>query len=169
MSEDSILQIALAVISVFGVVMTAVIGRLTFQVGKVRKDATATAVDAAEARRLATRTDHSINNRDSPLSDRVDDLHKDVRAAVRTMTAVAEKLTTQGVELSAQGVELREQRKDILGIRKDHLETRKEVGILHGEDREIRDVLTDHIRTTEPMLPMLKELHKQYTPRPRRR
>jgi hypothetical protein len=111
MSEDSLLQITLASIGVFGAIMTAIVGRLSIQVGRVRTDAAAT-------RKLATRTDHSINNRDTPLSDRLDDVKGVAQAALDAVGKVAE---TQD-----------EHTRDIRGIRQD-------MGIMTGVDRGLRE------------------------------
>lgn len=159
----------LGVVSAVGVGMITTLGIVIVKLMDMKKTQTATAVDAAEARRLSARTDDSINHRGTPLSDRLDDVGAAVKEAHKAVAAVAEKLAAQGIEQAAQGVELREQRKDILGIREDNAATRKEIGLIQGAERDTREVVAEHIKDTAPLLPMLKELHKQYTPRTRRR
>lgn len=162
--SDDVLIAVLGLVGVVGVGIVSTLGVVLGKLLELKKDQALTAVDAAEARRLSARTDESINHRSTPLSDRLDDVKTAVKESHKAVAAVAEKL-------AAQGRDLKEQRKDILGIREDNLSTREEIGLLHGDDREIRKDLADHIKDTAPMMPMLKELHKQYTTqrRPTRR
>lgn len=166
MSEEVLIAV-LGLVGVIGVGIVSTLGVVLGKLLELKKAQAVTAVDAAEARRLSARTDESINHRDTPLSDRLDDVRTAVEESHKSVAGIAEKLAAQGAEQAAQGRELKEQRKDIIGIREDHLSSREEIGLLHGEDREIRKELSGHIRDTAPMMPMLKELHKQYTPRQR--
>lgn len=66
---------------------------------------------------------------------------------------------------------LAEVTRDIRGIRRDHLDTRKDIGQLRSEDRaarreahQLRQDLRDHIKDTEPLLPVLELLISQYAP-----
>lgn len=118
-------------------------------------DAAAARTDAKAARAASEKTESSINNRDSPASDRWDAIHEDIRTIVDTQ--------------KEQGRTLKEQGRDLRGLQATAQLTRRTLGQLRGEDRiarqeteQLRVDLTDHVRQTAPMMPMLHDLHTRY-------
>lgn len=114
-------EVTVAVIGFIGILITAVLGVLANDVKKVKRHAAA--------------TEHSINNRPTSLSDRLDV----VLSAVEDVKAQQE----------SHG-------KDIRGFRQD-------IGELRGEDRRLRSQLSRQVEAMGPLMPMLKDLHQQYS------
>lgn len=133
--------VILAIIGGVVTILTAIIGKLSFDVGRTKKD-------AAAARQAAVKTEHSINNRPTSLSDRLDGLMDAVSKVQSTQREHGEKLTTHT--------------RDLRGVRAD-------IGGLQGADRALREdvastnqQLSRHMRETSEWTPMLTELHTQY-------
>lgn len=81
--------------------------------------------DASEAKAAAVKTESSINNRDSPASDRWDAIHdevKDTQAKVDTALGVLARHTVE-----------------LFGSREDNSRLQNEVTVLSGQSRGIRD------------------------------
>lgn len=134
--------IILAIIGGVVTILTAIIGKLSFDVGRTKKD-------AAAARQAAVKTEHSINNRPTPLSDRLDAVQKSVDKVASVLEEHGQKLTTHT--------------KDLRGIDES-------VGILRAADRDLqtglastRRELNAHIEDTSEWTPMLRDLHQQYS------
>lgn len=133
--------IILAIITGVVTILTALIGKLTFDMSKTKK--------------AAVKTEHSINNRDTPLSDRLDKVGEAAASALQAVNKVAETLEAHGHTLATHT-------KDLRGIDEN-------VGLLKGADRDLqksissqRGELSEHIRDTSRWQPMLEELHAQY-------
>lgn len=103
---------------------------------------------AVAAAKSSHKTEQSINNRDSPASDRWDAIHDDVKKIA-----------------AAQ----REQGRDIQGLQETAHQTRKSIGRLTGEDRqahrEIEQLRTDfseHLESAAERDRQIRELHQRY-------
>ncbi len=124
--------VILAIIGGVVTILTAFIGKLSFDLSRTKRDAKA-------ARHASEKTEHSINNRETPLSDRLDAVGKAADAAVTAVASVAETLEDHGRKLDTHT-------KDLRGVDVS-------VGILRGADRDLqsgladtRRELADHIR-----------------------
>lgn len=85
MTETLILSIIGGVVTI----LTALIGKLIFDVFRTKKDASA-------ARSAAEKTESSINNREFPLSDRLHAVGATASAAVQAVARVATTLEEHG-------------------------------------------------------------------------
>ena len=140
--------IILAIIGGVVTILTALIGKLSIDVGRTKKD-------AAAARVASQKTENSINNRPTTLSDRLDGVLEAVEKVQSTQKEHGEKLMTHT--------------RDIRGVRAD-------IGGLQGADRQLRkDVaaanrqISEHMRETSEWTPMLTELHTEYVDKRRDR
>ena len=116
-------------------------------------DSATEAARAAEAH--SHKTEQSINNRPTSMSDRVDKLAKGNEAVLKELKGLKGTLDEHG--------------RDIRGLRTDHKLTRNDIGSLRGVDRAgreetqaLRKDFEDHVNETRPMMPMLAELHRKY-------
>lgn len=109
--------VILAIIGGVVTIMTALIGKLSFDLSRTKKDAKA-------ARHASEKTEHSINNRSTPLSDRLDAVGKLSETAIAAVASVAETLESHGRKLDTHT-------KDLRGVDES-------VGILRGADRELQ-------------------------------
>ena len=146
--------IIVTTVTTVGTVLVAWLA-LRKEMAKLGETATEAKHKAEEAAVASHKTEQSINNRDSPASDRWDEIHADVKR-------VMDKQDQHGNLLEEHG-------RDIRGIRDSNLQTRKDIGLLHGEDRagrnetqRLRKDLTEHVEQTAPMMPMLEALYRQY-------
>ncbi len=155
----------LITITTLGAAWLALRGKLA-ELGRTTKAAKATAENAEKAAsrasgaavaaaKASSKTEQSINNRDSPASDRWDAIHDDVRK-------IAAAQITQGELLAEQG-------KDIRGLQDTTQQTRKTLGHLRAEDRigrtdteQLRQDFTEHVEKTAPMMPMLRRLDQKW-------
>lgn len=126
--------VILAIIGGVVTILTAIIGKLSFDVNETKK--------------AAVKTENSINNRPTSLSDRIDGVMDAVSKVQRTQREHGEKLATHT--------------RDLRGVRAD-------IGGLQGADRALREdvastnqQLSRHMRETAEWTPMLTELHTQY-------
>lgn len=85
--------------------------------------------DASEAKAAAVKTESSINNRDSPASDRWDAIHTEVKETQAKVDTALAALARHTVEL--------------FGSREDNTRLQKEVTILSGQSRGIRDDIVE--------------------------
>lgn len=121
MTETIVLTIIGGVVTI----LTALIGKLSFDMSRTKTDAKA-------ARHASEKTEHSINNRDTPLSDRLDAVGEAADAAVAAVAAVAETLKDHGRKLDTHT-------KDLRGVDES-------VGILRGADRDLQKGLASNQR-----------------------
>ena len=108
MSETVLLAIIGGVVTV----LTAIIGKISIDVGRTKKDAKSAADDAREAR-IQVKNSHTTN-----LREEGDERHAEL----------VEKITELG--------------KDVAGLRQDHQDTTKNVGLIHGALRGLRKDIT---------------------------
>ena len=137
------------------------------KLAELGKTATEAAHKAEEAATASHKTEQSINNRDSPASDRWDLIHTDVRKIQEDVRKIQDSQIEQGDVLAEHG-------KDIKGIRDSNLQTRSDIGSLRGEDRagredtqRLRQDFTAHVAETRPMMPMLAALYEEYVQKKR--
>lgn len=133
--------VLLAIIGGVFSVMIALIGKLTFDVSKTRKDAAA--------------VHQSINNRPTSMSDRIDSLSDQMSGVLKAVGQVQQTQKEHGEKLVTHT-------RDIRGVRSD-------IGGLQGADRQLREdvastnrQLSTHVRETSEWTPMLTELHSEY-------
>lgn len=139
LTEAVIIQV-LATLSAVAVAWIALRGKLA-SIGK----------DASEAKAASVKTESSINNRDSPLSDRLDVASKAAIDALEAVKDVAETLKTHGQKLDTHT-------KDLRGVDES-------VGILRSADRDLQKGLAHtqrelniHIAETGPMKDKINRL-----------
>lgn len=153
MDWNQIIVQTLVTTSTLGVAWLTLRGRLA-ELGETTKAAQLTAESAERAASKASgaavaaaksssKTEQSINNRDSPASDRWDAIHADVKV-------IAAKQREMG--------------RDVRGLQDTAQQTRRALGQLRGEDRvarretdQLRQDLTEHVEQTAPMLRRLHE------------
>lgn len=140
--------VAIALISTIGTILVALIGKVSLDLSRTKKD-------VVRARAASEKTESSINNRDSPLSDRLDVASEAALDALKGVQQLAETLKDHGSKLDRNT-------KDLRGIDQS-------VGILRGADRDLQEglaltqrQLTDHMAETSRWTPMLSELHSRY-------
>lgn len=137
-----------ATISAVGVAWLGLRGKLL----EIKK--TSAATQAA-----SEKVESSINNRDSPASDRWDAIHADVTAIIKVNAENTKALT-------AITAKQREQSRDLRGIRADNESTRRDIGELRQADRstrqdllDVREDLGQHIQAASGQARMLNDLH----------
>lgn len=140
--------VVLAIIGGVVTLLTAIIGKLTFDVSRTKKDASA-------ARTASEKTESSINNRDSPLSDRLDAVGTAAADALEAVNEVAKTLKAHGQKLDTHS-------KDLRGIDES-------VGILRSADRDLQRGLAHtqrefslHVIETGPMKEKINRLAEKY-------
>ncbi|WP_313812977.1 DUF2746 domain-containing protein [Glutamicibacter sp.] len=131
--------VLLAIIGGAVTLLTALIGKLSFDVGKTKKDARSAAKDAKEAREQVKNT-HTTN-----LREEQDERHEATVSALREIA------------------------RDVRGLREDHQATRMDIGHLRAEDRAgrretqvLREEFEEHVKESEPVRAMISDLHNQY-------
>ena len=129
------------------------------KIAELGKTATEAKHKAEEAAKASYKTEQSINNRDSPASDRWDAIHDDVKS-------VMEKQDRQGDLLADQG-------RDIRGLQETAQQTRQSIGQLRGDDRLgrretelLRQEFGEHLEQAAVRDRLIRDLHKKYVPRP---
>lgn len=126
-----------AIVTTLGGILTLILGKLSFDLARVKKSSHKTHV-------LSAKVEHSINNRETPLSDRLD-------AVMAAVQGVATVQTEQGKTLDALKEIQEEHTKDLRGLRKDD-------GQLRGEVREVRTALSEHLAQTEESMAIIRKV-----------
>lgn len=126
--------VLLAIIGGAVTLLTALIGKLSFDVGKTKKDASsaaknasAAAADAKEARKQVKNT-HTTN-----LREEQDERHEEITAALSNLREVVDGLKSSTTETA----------RDVRGLREDHYSTRKDMGLIHAQTRSIHREISE--------------------------
>ncbi|QEP08727.1 hypothetical protein [Glutamicibacter sp. ZJUTW] len=125
---------------------------LRSKIAELGKTASEAAHKAEEAATASHKTEQSINNRDSPASDRWDEIHDDVKSVKETLA---------------------EQGRDIRGLQDTAHLTRQSIGRLSADDRLgrretelLRKDFGEHLEQAAERDRLIRELHKQYVDPP---
>jgi len=153
--------IIVTTVTTIGTVLVAWLA-LRKEMAKLSETATEAKHKAEEAAVASHKTEQSINNRPTSMSDRVDEVGSAVSDVSEAVKSIVSMLDSHGNLLEEHG-------RDIRGVRDSNLQTRRDIGLLHGEDRagrnetqQLRKDLTEHVEQTAPMMPMLEALYRQY-------
>lgn len=130
-------EVIVAVVAGFSAVMVALVGKLSFDMIKVKRS-------SAAAHHFAQKTESSINHRDTPMSDRID-------AVMAAVEGVAETQASQGKTLKQVQENQVEQGRDIRGLRKDD-------GLMRGEVRDVRRDLSEHLTQAEESMAVVRRM-----------
>lgn len=139
--------IIVTTVTTVGTVLVAWLA-LRKEMAKLGETATEAKHKAEEAAVASYKTEQSINNRDSPASDRWDAIHDEVKG-------VADILADQG--------------RDIRGLQETARQTRQSIGQLRGDDRLgrretelLRRDFSEHLEQAAERDRLIRDLHKQY-------
>lgn len=130
-------EVIVAIVAGLSAVMVALVGKLSFDMIKVKRS-------SAAAHHFAQKTESSINHRDTPMSDRID-------AVMTAVKGVAATQATQGTTLKQVQETQVEQGRDIRGLRKDD-------GLMRGEVREVRKDLSEHLIQAEESMAVVRRM-----------
>lgn len=130
-------EVIVAIVGVIGAVMVALVGKISFDMIKVKRS-------SAAAHHFAQKTESSINHRDTPMSDRID-------AVMAAVKGVAATQMTQGETLKQVKDTQVEQGRDIRGLRKDD-------GLMRGEVRDVRRDLSEHLTQAEESMAVVRRM-----------
>lgn len=135
---------------------------LRTKIAELSKNTVDASADAAAARQSAEATEHSINNRGTPASDRWDEIHKDVKLIKKSHMGLAEDMSGVKETQITHG-------RDLRGIRSSQNDVQRNIGLLHQADRSIRADLTEHLEhTAETMeivhriVPVVRRLESRF-------
>ena len=133
--------VIITLITTLGTVLVALIGKIAVDTSKTKKH-------AEQAKTAAQKTEHSINNRPTPLSDRIDGLAGQIQATSESVSAVAKDLRRLRDEQALT-------RGDVLGLRDVDASN-------HRETQQLRKDFQHHVEETRPLVESIQALHSRY-------
>lgn len=144
-------EVIVAIVAGLSAVMVALVGKLSFDMVKVKRSSAATHT-------LAKKTESSINHDPETITKRLADVKKTLAEFTTSLESHGELLGKIEVSQSAQGETLNrmkdlqsEQGRDIRGLRKDD-------GLMRGEVRDVRKDLSEHLTQAEESMAVVRRM-----------